>query len=122
MAYRRMKSVDIFKEIDTEEKAREWVWRCRFSGKTFVCPHCENESYWQHKRRPEIRQCDVCFKQIRVRVGTIFEHSKLPLLTWIRAIGFVMQGHYLSNPQTSRTLEGGVEIYGHREHPPQYFG
>ncbi len=110
MTYRRMKSIEIFKGINTEEKAREWVWKCRFGGKNFVCPYCENESYWQHKRRPEIRQCDVCFKQIRVRAGTIFEHSKLPLLIWIRAIGFVMQGKRgVSAEELRRHLGRGYE-------------
>lgn len=92
MSYLRMKSIDVFKEIDTEEDAREWVWKCRFGGKSFICPACGNESYWQHQSRLEIRQCDSCRKQVRVRAGTIFEHSKLPLLIWVKAIGFVMQG------------------------------
>jgi transposase-like protein len=92
MSYRRMKSIQIFREIDTEEDAREWIWRCRFGEKDFVCPSCGNESYWQHQSRPEIKQCDSCRKQVRVRAGTIFEHSKLPLLIWLKAIGFVMQG------------------------------
>ena len=92
MNYQRMKTVEIFREIDTEKKALEWIWKSRFGGKASICPHCENESYWQHQSRPEIRQCDSCSKQIRVRAGTIFQHSKLPLLVWVRAIGFVMQG------------------------------
>ena len=92
MNYQRMKTVEIFREIDTEKKALEWIWKSRFGGKAFICPHCENESYWQHQSRPEIRQCDSCSKQIRVRAGTIFQHSKLPLFVWVRAIGFVMQG------------------------------
>lgn len=92
MSYQRMKSFKIFEEIDTEEKARQWLWRCRFEGKNFVCPQCEGESFWQHKARPEIRECDYCRRSLRLRAGTIFENSKLPLLTWIRAIGLMVQG------------------------------
>ncbi len=50
------------------------------------------ESFWQHKAKPEIRECDTCRKAVRLRVGTIFQDSKLPLLTWIRAIGSMRQG------------------------------
>ncbi len=92
MDYQRMKSVKIHKEIDSEEKARQWVWKARFGGKNFICPQCEGESFWQHKAKPEIRECDTCRKAVRLRVGTIFQDSKLPLLTWIRAIGLMMQG------------------------------
>lgn len=92
MSYQRMKNSEIFREIETEEDAREWVWKCRFGGKAFLCSSCGTEDYWQHQSRPEIRQCTSCRKQVRVRAGTIFEHSKMPLLTWIKAIGFVMQG------------------------------
>jgi hypothetical protein len=87
-----MKSLKILKEIDTEEKVRRWIWRCRFGGKDFICPRCEGESFWQHKAKAEIRQCDYCRKQVRLRAGTVFENSKLSLLTWIRAIGLMMQG------------------------------
>ncbi len=92
MNYQRMKGIEIFKEIDTEEKARQWVWKSRFAGKDFVCPQCEGESFWQHKNRPEVRECDYCRKQIRLRAGTIFRKSKIPILTWLRMIGLVMQG------------------------------
>ena len=92
MSYQRMKAVKISEEIDTEEKARQWVWKSRFGGKDFICPQCEGESFWQHQSRPEVRECDYCRKQIRLRAGTIFEKSKTPILTWLRAIGLVMQG------------------------------
>lgn len=92
MNYQRMKSIKILKQIHTEEEARQWVWRCRFEGKDFFCPQCEGESYWQHHTKPEVRECDYCRKRLRLRAGTIFESSKHPLLTWIRAINLMMQG------------------------------
>jgi transposase-like protein len=92
MNYQRMKGIDILKEINTEEKARQWLWKSRFDGKDFICPQCEGESFWQHQSRSEVRECDYCRKPIRLRAGTIFRDSKTPILTWLRAICLVMQG------------------------------
>ncbi len=36
MNYRQMKVIQILKEINTEEKARQWVWKSRFGGKDFI--------------------------------------------------------------------------------------
>ena len=78
--------------INTEEKARGLAWKIKGQGLEFKCPHCGNGKYWELKSRPEVRQCVGCFKQTRLRVGTLFENSKLPLLTWMQAILFMMQG------------------------------
>lgn len=91
MSYQRMKISEVFKQIQTEEQAREWVWKSRFGGKDFVCPHCRNESFWQYEKRLEIRECRGCHRQIRLRAGTLFENAKKPLLTWIKAIALLMQ-------------------------------
>lgn len=109
--YQHFGLVRFVQEFDTEEKARDWVWRCRFGGKDFVCRHCQSEAFYAHLSRPEVRTCRSCLKQIRLRAGTIFEHSKTPLLTWIRAIYFVMQGKRgVSALELKRQL--GMKSYG----------
>ncbi|MDE2010548.1 MAG: IS1595 family transposase [Candidatus Omnitrophica bacterium] len=110
MNYQRMKSIKILKQIHTEEEARQWVWKCRFGEKDFICPGCEGESYWQHKAKPEVRECDDCRKRLRVRAGTIFESSKLPLLTWIRALSLMMQG---KRGISALELKGHLNISDH---------
>lgn len=58
-----------------------------------VCPHCGGADR-QHKIKanPEKRvriglhKCGHCRKQYTVKVGTIFEDSKLPLTKWLMAI------------------------------------
>jgi hypothetical protein len=91
MKYEQLKSSEFFKKIDTDEKARDWVWKNRFDGKDFVCSECGGEEFWQHHARAEIRECRKCHKRIRLRAGTLFRDSKLPILTWLRAIFLVMQ-------------------------------
>ena len=92
MAYDRLTVAKFFRVIDTEEKARDLVWRARFGGKDFVCPHCRREKFWQHKGRPEVRECVHCERQIRLRADTIFRRSKVSMLVWVRAIFLATQG------------------------------
>jgi hypothetical protein len=57
-----------------------------------VCPRCNSENYYQYKCRPEIKKCRCCLKHVRLRTSTVFEHSKIPLLIWVRAIFLMMSG------------------------------
>jgi ISXO2-like transposase domain len=91
MRYQQLNSATFFAEVDSEEKARQWAWRGRFEGKDFVCPDCGEEGYWQHRADPEVRECELCRKRVRLRAGTMFRDSKVPILTWLRAIFFAMQ-------------------------------
>ena len=91
MTYQRFSRAQFFKTFNTEKKVRDWLWLIRFpSG--FQCHHCKSEKFYQHTSRPEIRTCRQCLKQIRLRAGTLFEHSKLPLRIWLQAIQLLMQG------------------------------
>ena len=111
LKYERFTEVRFFKEIDTEERARNFVWKTRFAGKEFSCPHCHGEGYWQHAKRPEIRECLSCHRQLRLRAGTIFQDSKTPMLVWVRAIFFVMEGKRgISALELRRRLE--MKSYG----------
>lgn len=92
MQYQQMKFGKILKELDSEEKARAWVWLAKFDGKLFVCPKCTGESYYQMKKNPEIRKCQTCGLRVRLRANTIFQNSKIPILTWLNAVCFITQG------------------------------
>lgn len=87
--YLRLTTVEFFETYTTEESARDLFWVTKFEGKDFVCRGCGSERYSQHHARAEIRQCLVCDRQNRVRAGTMFQNSKVPLLTWLRAIYLV---------------------------------
>jgi transposase-like protein len=87
-----MKFSKILRELDSEEKARAWVWLAKFDGKEFVCPECGHESFYQHKKNPEVRECRGCHLQVRLRANTIFQDSKTAMLVWLRALCFLTQG------------------------------
>ena len=77
-----------------EKAAREHLELIRWPHGR-VCPHCEAtehicsiESQSNGKRqgaRPGLLFCGDCRQQFTVTVGTVFEHSKVPLHKWVLA-------------------------------------
>lgn len=92
MKYIRFNPLEFYSTITTEQKAHDLIWRIKFSGKDYQCPKCTNETFYQFKNKPEIRKCRKCQHQVRLRAGTIFEHSKISILFWVRGIFHCMQG------------------------------
>lgn len=89
--YPKVSSSRFFNEILTESDARELIWKMKYGSSGFCCRSCDGKTFWELKSNPEIRECRSCNKQVRLRSGTMFEHSKLALLIWVRAIYFIMQ-------------------------------
>lgn len=97
---------EFFKMIDTEEKAEEWVWHAKFGETGFKCRVCGAAQFYRHKSKPEIRTCTQCLKQTRLRTGTLFEHSKIPILKWLLALYLLMEAKgAMSALELMRTLE-----------------
>ena len=78
-----------------------------------ICPHCGGVERITHiKPNPEkrvrmgLKKCGQCKGQFTVRMGTIFEESKLPMTKWLQAI-FLMSSSKkgVSAHQLHRTLE-----------------
>jgi hypothetical protein len=92
MAYVKLSPAEFYRTVPTEASARELIWRVKFNDKDFQCPKCQNETFYQFENKPEIRKCRKCKHHVRLRAGTIFEHSKIPILIWVQAIFNCMQG------------------------------
>lgn len=92
MIYEEIPVVEFFNRIDSEDKAVELAWKYKNESSTYSCPRCKMKKYYQHLKRPELRECRNCGFQHRLRVGTIFQNSKMPMLTWVRAIYLMMMG------------------------------
>jgi transposase-like protein len=77
------------------------------------CPHCgATDRLTSVKPNPEkrvrygLKKCGHCKGQFTVRMGTIFEESKLPLTKWLQAIYLMCSSKKgVSALQLSRTLE-----------------
>ena len=72
------------KEFTTELKCTKHLIKLRWDGKV-NCPRCGSLSKIWKLKAPALFECGFCSRQFSVRVGTIFEDSKLPLQKWFLA-------------------------------------
>jgi transposase-like protein len=78
-----------------------------------VCPHCgcmgrigATKPNPEKRVRFGLKKCGDCKKQFTVRMGTIFEESKLPLHIWLQAMHLMASSKKgVSAHQLHRTLE-----------------
>lgn len=73
--------LDYFKK---EEVCIKYYEKLRWNG-TPVCPHCGSEKPYVTDRGYKCSN-NECYKKFTVKVGTIFEGSKIPFRTWFAAI------------------------------------
>ena len=76
-----------------EDEAREFLESKRWPDGKPVCPNCGGEGYALTPKpeskspcRPGVKKCKTCRRQFTVRVGTIFEESKIQIRQWLMAI------------------------------------
>jgi transposase-like protein len=89
----RIKAVPA-QQYNNEQDARQYLESQLWPDGPF-CPHCGVDAA-PRKMSPEqgadthgrngLYQCRQCRKQFTVTVGTIFEHSKIPLHKWLLAV------------------------------------
>jgi len=94
--------------FNDEDKAREYLEQLRWNGKP-ECPHCENnEGNYKlegKSHRKGLYKCKKCRKQFTVTVGTLFERSKIPLHSWLKAVYFLCSSKKgMSSHQLHRML------------------
>src|SRR5260370_16216250 len=53
-----------------------------------ICPACEQKEHWYLTAQKRWK-CRECWKQFSVKVGTIFEDSRLPLTKWMLAMWMI---------------------------------
>lgn len=76
--------IDFYNRFATEQICRDYLEKARW-GDTLTCPRCG--SYKAYKFSDgKLFKCGDCRRQFTVRVGTIFEDSKLPLQKWFLAV------------------------------------
>ncbi|HEU5481667.1 MAG TPA: IS1595 family transposase [Sphingomicrobium sp.] len=103
-----MKSGLSAKHFHDEEKAFSYV-EARVWPDGPVCPHCggyERISKMQgQSTRMGLYKCYQCRKPFTVRMGTIFESSKVPLHIWLQAMYLIAGSKKgISSNQLARTL------------------
>src|SRR5207245_7204306 len=74
----------------TEAACREALFRMRWR-EGLTCPACGHRGFCRLMTR-KVFQCNRCKKQLSLTAGTVFQDSKLPLVTWFAAIYHLAQG------------------------------
>jgi transposase-like protein len=77
---------EFLERFQSDEDCVQFLAKLRWPD-GFSCPRCGPGDAWLTKRYLYV--CSACEKQTSVIAGTIFEKSKVPLLTWFRAVWFV---------------------------------
>ncbi len=81
-----MNLLDFQMKFGTEKACRDWLAEKRWgSVKTPVCPHCNAKNICIHSNNV-LYTCLDCKKQFTIRIGTIFQESRLPLFKWFVSI------------------------------------
>lgn len=77
--------LELINYFDTDTKCNEYLAFQRW-GDNPICPHCNHNKLYELKGKNKRYKCASCRKQFSVRVGTIFEDSKIKLQKWFTAI------------------------------------
>lgn len=86
MSFEKFKTfADLVKQFDTEAKCSQYLALQRWEGVP-ICPHCNSGGKVYLFSNGIKYKCGDCRKQFTVRVGTIFEDSKIPLVKWFQAM------------------------------------
>jgi transposase-like protein len=95
-----------------EDAARDFI-ESRLWPNGPVCPHCGCTEAYTLTAKPEskkpvrkgVYKCKECRKQFSVRIGTIFEESKIPLCKWLMALHLLTSSKKgMSSLQISREV------------------
>ncbi|MFG6685223.1 transposase [Mariniflexile sp. HNIBRBA6329] len=71
--------------FNTEEKCIDYLAKVKWNGSA-QCPYCASDKAYRLKTGGKNWKCNKCRKQFSVRVGTIFEDSRIELRKWFVAI------------------------------------
>src|SRR3972149_2219649 len=80
--------LEMLTEFDSEEACLVHLAKLRWPEGP-VCPYCGGGKRINWLPSRKVYWCGACKKQFSVRVGTIFEESRLPMRKWFMAIWFI---------------------------------
>jgi len=78
--------VELEQRFSTEEACRGYLFQLRWP-EGFRCPVCAHSEAW--KLRGGLFKCTACAHKTSVIVGTLFERTRKPLVSWFRVIWWV---------------------------------
>jgi transposase-like protein len=106
---KQLRDFDSFFELvnyfSDEQKCVDYLATLRWNG-VIECPYCANDTCYVLNGANKRFKCAKCRKQFSVRVGTIFEDSKIELRKWFFAV-YLFTAHKkgISSHQLARDLK-----------------
>ena len=96
--------LDLLKTFSDEQSCIDHFTAVKWSEKK-QCPHCGGSKIY-HFSDNRTHKCGDCRKKFSIRVGTIFEDSKIPLQKWFMAI-YLTTSHKkgISSIQLSKDID-----------------
>lgn len=89
------------KQLNSHEICIKYLEQMRWNG-TPVCPYCGCNKSTPKKLR---HTCSGCSRSFSVKVGTVFQHTKLPMNKWFAAIALILSSKKgISSLQLARQL------------------
>lgn len=77
----------MLKRFPDEQSCIDYLTEIRWRKGQF-CPYCGSQKIY-HFSNKKTHKCGVCRKRFSIKVGTIFEDTKIPLQKWFIAIYFL---------------------------------
>jgi transposase-like protein len=97
---------EMMKVFHDEQTCIDHLRSIRWASGAF-CPYCGSAKVYHFKKTPNVHKCGEakCRQRFSIKVGTIFEDSKLPLRKWFIAI-WMLTSHKkgISSAQLARDL------------------
>jgi transposase-like protein len=96
--------LELIKAFPDEDTCVAHFTSLRWAAKEY-CPHCGGEKIY-HFSDGKTHKCGTCRKKFSIRVGTIFEDSKIPFQKWFMAI-YLTTSHKkgISSIQLSKDID-----------------
>jgi len=88
-AMRGLSEAAFRERFGSEDACRQALFELRWR-EGLTCPVCGHRGFCQLKTR-KLFQCNRCKRQVRLTAGTVFQDTKLPLVTWFAAIYHLTQ-------------------------------
>src|SRR3954452_4908460 len=88
-AMRGLSEAAFRERFGSEDACRQALFEMRWR-EGLTCPACGHRGFCRLKTR-KLFQCTRCKRQVRLTAGTVFQDTKLPLVTWFAAIYHLTQ-------------------------------
>jgi len=79
--------IELNKKLPDEDAAVAYFTAICWKNGEF-CPYCGHDHIYHYKAN-YLHKCAQCGEKFSIRIGTIFEESRLPIRTWLLAIWYI---------------------------------